>query len=338
MKNKLYRLSAIIIILTNGFSACAQDAGWKGKITYSYGEELKVYDFALKTDRSVLKSAWQAFVTPSGEIYFIDMRYLTRNRLVRKSNSSFIQLKNVIDLSNDNPIYKERLENYSFIRGTGNSGVISAVGYPQVSPNGKYLSVTIFGYQGLIYDKNCVVVFDIASGEELARFDEKYGASWTKEGGLLMAGSYKSTSVEGNEYHSKTPGIFVTTADFKTVKRIDPDLDDPAPYHPSLSPDGKKVAFILNNHVWLMDTDGRNLKQLTDVDNDNIETFPVWSPDGNYIACWSYKTFEKSYFTAIAIIPSNTPEPIALSNTAKIWPRDVKNFRISSGGMQISWK
>lgn len=338
MKKRYYTLVVAMVLMVCGSSVFAQNNGWKGKLTYTYGEEIKTHDLTTNTDKSILKTASESFVTPSGEIFFLDMRFPARGHLLRKSNSTFTQFKNVIDMTANNPLFKERLDSYSVIKGTGNSGVMSAMGYPQVSPNGKYVSLTIFGYDKQIYDKDCVVIFDINTGEEIARFDGKYGASWTKENGLIMAGSYKSASVNKQEYHSKNPGIFILAPDLRTIKRIDPDLNDPAPYHPSLSPDGRKVAFILNNHVWTVNTDGSNLKQITDVDNDNIETFPVWSPDGKWIACWSYKTFERSYFTAIAIVSSDSAEPVVLTDKANIWPRDIKNYRISGGAMQISWK
>jgi Tol biopolymer transport system component len=87
-----------------------------------------------------------------------------------------------------------------------------------------------------------------------------------------------------------------------------------------------------------MNLDGSGLKQLTAVDRDNIETYPSWSPDGKYVACWTYKTFEKSYFTAIAVVPAAAPAPIALTDQAPVWPRDPKGFRISGGSGQFSWR
>lgn len=338
MKDRFYALLALLLLTFQGTYTFAQNPAWKGRLIYTYGEEIKTFDLASKADRSVLKTAREAHVGDSGEFWFIDMRFPTKGRMLRKSNSTFTQYKNVLDLTASNPLFKERLDNYSVIRGTGNSDVLSSIAYPRVSPDGKYAALTIFGYDKQIYDKDCVVIFDIASSQEVARFEGKYGASWTKDNGLIMAGSYKSASVNGQEYHSKNPGIFLCAPDLKTLRRIDPELDDPAPYHPALSPDGQKLAFILNNHVWTINIDGGNMKQITEVDNDNIESFPVWSPDGKWLACWSYKTFERSFFTAIAIVPSNPAAPVVLSDKANVWPRDVKNYRISGGAMQISWK
>ena len=56
--------------------------------------------------------------------------------------------------------------------------------------------------------------------------------------------------------------------------------------HPSVSPDGKKIAFISDrgglSNVWLMDIDGKNLKQITK-EKKNLIHAPKWSPDGEYL-------------------------------------------------------
>ncbi len=56
---------------------------------------------------------------------------------------------------------------------------------------------------------------------------------------------------------------------------------------PAVSPDGKKIAFISDrggiSNLWVMDIDGKNLKQVSD-EKKNIIHSPKWSPDGEYIA------------------------------------------------------
>ncbi|RYF77587.1 MAG: hypothetical protein EON98_16245, partial [Chitinophagaceae bacterium] len=132
-------------------------------------------------------------------------------------------------------------------------------------------------------------------------------------------------------------GIFLSSKNFSSVKRIDPGFDDPAPTNVAVSPDGEQVAFIKNSHVWVMDIDGENARQITASGGDNAESFPAWSPDGKYIACWCFKTFEKTYYTAIAVVAANTKKPVKLTNEANVWPRDEKGKRISGGSHQFSW-
>ena len=320
------------------FTSYCQTA-WKGKIIYQFsGSSIKEFNLATKTDKALFLEGKEPFVAKTGEIFFVNDKFGKRDKTIRKSAPPFIQFKDVIDLSSENPMYKKQLEEYSVINRTGNSDVMSRFTDPSVSPDGKYLAVNIFGYGDQVFNKNCVAIFDISSARLVTKFDEKYYGSFTPDGRLVMAGSHKSVSTDGQEYHSKMPGIFITDKTFANVTRIDPDLDDPGPYHPSVSPDGKKIIFILSNHVWVMDLDGKNMKQLTAVDRDNIETFPQWSPDGKFVAAWSYKTFERSYYTAIAIVPSNSAKPVALTDKAPVWPRDPKNFRISGGSNHFNWR
>ncbi len=56
--------------------------------------------------------------------------------------------------------------------------------------------------------------------------------------------------------------------------------------HPSISPDGKHIAFSSDrdglSNIWIMDIDGKNLKQISK-EKKNIMHSPKWSPDGQYI-------------------------------------------------------
>jgi Tol biopolymer transport system component/imidazolonepropionase-like amidohydrolase len=55
---------------------------------------------------------------------------------------------------------------------------------------------------------------------------------------------------------------------------------------PVYSPDGQSIAFISDrkggDNIWVMDTDGSNLKQVTKEDKHIVHN-PSWSPDGNYL-------------------------------------------------------
>ncbi len=75
--------------------------------------------------------------------------------------------------------------------------------------------------------------------------------------------------------------------------------EGPADRNPTLSPDGTKIAFQSfvegNWEIFVMDSDGRNIKQLTFNPADDIE--PVWSPKGDKIAFSSNNTGNWEIFT-----------------------------------------
>ncbi|MFT5278048.1 MAG: Tol biopolymer transport system component/imidazolonepropionase-like amidohydrolase [Glaciecola sp.] len=56
--------------------------------------------------------------------------------------------------------------------------------------------------------------------------------------------------------------------------------------HPTISPDGKQVAFISDrdglSNVWVMDMNGENMRQVSK-EKKNLIHSPKWSPDGEYI-------------------------------------------------------
>ncbi len=56
--------------------------------------------------------------------------------------------------------------------------------------------------------------------------------------------------------------------------------------HPAISPDGSHIAFISDrggvSNVWVMDSNGDNLRQVTKEKNNLIHS-PKWSPDGEYL-------------------------------------------------------
>ncbi len=87
-------------------------------------------------------------------------------------------------------------------------------------------------------------------------------------------------------------------------------------FHPAVSPDGKKIAFISDRSgqdgIWTMDSDGNN-PQLLFVDPDVRFTDPVWMPDGKgIIAVRHSPTPGRGWHrrnTKIWLFPSNGEEP-----------------------------
>ncbi|MEE8116574.1 MAG: hypothetical protein V3T28_05630, partial [Gemmatimonadales bacterium] len=57
-------------------------------------------------------------------------------------------------------------------------------------------------------------------------------------------------------------------------------------HQPRYSPDGQTIVFTSDrsgrDNLWLMDADGSNRRQLTELD-DSFPTNPAWIPDGDYI-------------------------------------------------------
>jgi TolB protein len=56
-------------------------------------------------------------------------------------------------------------------------------------------------------------------------------------------------------------------------------------YHPALSPDGKRVAFVAEGDVFVLDIESGDMKQLTERKIGTSFYHPDWSPDGKRIVC-----------------------------------------------------
>ena len=55
-------------------------------------------------------------------------------------------------------------------------------------------------------------------------------------------------------------------------------------FSPTWSPDRRQIAFNRDSHIYVIDADGENLRQLTRHKNNEQDLHPDWSPDGKLIA------------------------------------------------------
>lgn len=108
--------------------------------------------------------------------------------------------------------------------------------------------------------------------------DECSAPSWTVDGKHII---YSASSHDGNR---RTDVYTIPPAGGAPV-RLTP-ADSAEYWYASCSPDGCCIALLSNrsgfDELWMMRTDGSNLRQVTHLYQD-IEEF-VWSPDGRYVA------------------------------------------------------
>jgi len=106
-----------------------------------------------------------------------------------------------------------------------------------------------------------------------------------------------------------------------------------------VSPDGKSVIYALATsdlprakritHIWMMDIDGKNSRQLTN--GDKSESSPAFSPDGKWISFISSKDGSPNIY----LLPSAGGEAKRLTNISTgvsdpLWSPDGKSIAFSS--------
>ncbi|SCL38492.1 WD40-like Beta Propeller Repeat [Micromonospora pallida] len=86
---------------------------------------------------------------------------------------------------------------------------------------------------------------------------------------------------------------------------------------PTLSPDGTKVAFVRDSEIWVSNTSGGNLVQVTNSTASHSD--PVWYPTGNALA------FRKGLEAATALADGSQPNPpvnVGLVGKPDVQPRN----------------
>jgi len=106
------------------------------------------------------------------------------------------------------------------------------------------------------------------------------GLSWTPNGRIL----YTASSFPSNQ--NPSGDIWIMNSDGSGARQLTNSSGTSYNGEPSVSPDGRFVCFLSDRsegkmHVWRMDIDGGNVKQLTS--GDTNERTPSFSPDGHWI-------------------------------------------------------
>ncbi|PKL84749.1 MAG: hypothetical protein CVV22_11210 [Ignavibacteriae bacterium HGW-Ignavibacteriae-1] len=231
-------------------------SGLKGYIYYSNGGSVYRIRLNDEKDEELFSNADMPDVAADGRIVAVEA--YPNTRII------------VTDLTGANRV--------SIIESEGYKGPVHKKYFdkPRISYNQQYIA-----YEGDAVLNPITYIIDANDGELLLTigdYDDSFpcvAPSWAPDGSIYVAG-----------WTSMNNGIYRVSADFTTMERIDPDLNNV--YSPSVSPDGTKVAFICNGKLWTMNSDGSNATQI----NTTINNFamPTWSPDSKNVAVTSYGT------------------------------------------------
>ncbi len=120
---------------------------------------------------------------------------------------------------------------------------------------------------------------------------------------------------------------FVTVTNFSGVEA-----------QPSLSPDGRSVAFVSNRDgsydIWVGLAAGGRLVRVTN--DPSVESHPSWSPDGTRIA---YAKMKESGLSDIWEIPAlgGAPRRVIVDATEPAWSADGRSFAYSNQATGTVW-
>jgi Tol biopolymer transport system component len=222
---------------------------FKGYIYYNNGDELFRFNMMTQSPEKLFKFATYPDITDKGEILVNDGSN-SLSRLIF-TDLTGANRRTIIESDEFNrEIHRRYFEN------------------PRISYDQKYIA-----YDGGASHNSIIYIIEANSGELLASFGDAsvlqyfQRPSWAPDGSLFVSGW------PGNN------GIYKISSDFTSISKVE--LDIPNIKVPSVSPDGKFVAFTSNDQVWIMGIDGTNPRQLY-INSEKFDV-PTWSPDSKYI-------------------------------------------------------
>ncbi len=255
MKNTLLKLtmllcSILIASCTDPAPVTTETSNLKGTIYYSSAERVYRLRLSDQVGTELFSNARHPEVTTSGRIIVVES--YPNTRIIYSDQTGANREALIVSEGYSGPEHKEYMNK------------------PRMSYNQRYVV-----YDGGNVHNPQSYVIDAVSGALIATIGD-YSArqpmispSWAPDGSVIVQG-----------WTSMNNGIYKVSPDFSSIKRIDPDLTNV--YEPSVSPDGKTIAFIRDGKVWTMGIDGSNPTQLY-VGSLNF-SMPTWSPDSKFIA------------------------------------------------------
>ena len=202
----------------------------------------------------------------------------------------------------------------------GKEGRIEA---PSWSPDGKSISYTQFLGTGMFMNSAHLVLKGDRTAISKSDDTFPFAAAWLTPSELIYAANGHIVHLDAA---AGTETLIPFTAGIQSIRpeyvHKHYDFDSASPrlakgiLAPALSPDGKQVAFIALNQLWLMEI-GKTPRQITH--DAYYKQGPAWSPDGESLAYVSDKGGSENIY--LLNLPTGAEKPLSLSkDSAQIFP------------------